>query len=65
MFNQIAGFFDHQYPRKETVGALDFLYRDHYQRKNIEEYYLSGVPSHAYLCHSDTILENISELKIN
>ena len=31
--NQIARFFDHQYPWKEPSDILDFLYGDSYYRK--------------------------------
>ena len=29
--NQIAGFFDHQYLCKESIGIIDFLQVDNYQ----------------------------------
>ena len=79
-FNQIAGFFDHQYLWKECANVFDFLHGDIHQRKVtwykaiiFDQMYL-GVPSHVQTCpdspgvplgSSGGIIRNDSESKIN
>ena len=51
MFNQAAGFLDHQYLLKEAIFVLDFFNQDLYQRKivlksNTSGWVWSGVTNH-------------------
>lgn len=51
IFNQAAGFLDHQYLLKEAIFVLDFFNQDLYQRKivlksNTSGWVWSGVTNH-------------------
>ena len=51
IFNQAAGFLDHQYLLKEAIFVLDFFNQDLYQRKtvlknNTSGWVWSGPPNH-------------------
>ena len=54
--NHIAGFFDHQYPWKETISVLDILHRDSCQEKIASKKTTIGWVWLGKLSHASTCL---------
>ena len=55
LFNQIAGFFDHQYIWKECIDILDFLHEGIHEGKVASKpttfgWVCPGKPSYAQIC---------------